>query len=93
MTVWTTWRHGDKEGEGQSMVPLCIESGSTGTGDKAGQNGSVDCFLNTEGTVRAVKYKALFLCLWRDDTSEWCILQGKMTSYFALVGKMFDLNK
>lgn len=65
-------------GEGQSMVPLCTESGSTGTGDKAGQNGSVDCFLNTEGTVRAVKYKALFLCLWRDDTSEFrAFCQGK----------------
>lgn len=60
-------------GEGQSMVPLCTESGSTGTGDKAGQNGSVDCFLNTEGTVRAV-----FLCLWRDDTSEFrAFCQGK----------------
>lgn len=58
-----------RQGEGQSMVPLCTESGSTGTGDKAGQNGSVDCFLNTEGTVRAVKHKAS--CLWRDDTSEF----------------------
>lgn len=49
-------------------------SGSTGTGDKAGLNSSVDRFLNSEGTVNSVHFVReddFLLCLgWQDVQSQ-----------------------